>query len=113
MSEPTMDSEDQALNELFSTLAVEDDGFSSRVVSRLRRRLWMRRSVLPAAILLGLAIAGRPALELLTYSPDSARRVTAEFVRAFAVPLSHLSGLSLVVMAAVLATIVLTVADEY
>lgn len=59
------DEEDLALEALFASEPIADDGFSERVVARINRRAWTRRLVLPLAAAAGLAIAAKPALELL------------------------------------------------
>jgi hypothetical protein len=58
--------EDARLALLFRAAAapVADDGFSDRVMGRIRRRAWQRRLVLAGAGAAGLAIAWRPACDL-------------------------------------------------
>ena len=64
MVERMKDDEDLVLEALFSAEPIADEGFSNKVVSRVRRRLWIRRLSLPVAAVVGLVIALPPALEL-------------------------------------------------
>lgn len=64
MVERTKSEEDRALEALFASEPVADNGFSAAVVKRLEKRLWLRRVALPTAIALGLAIAVKPLLGL-------------------------------------------------
>jgi hypothetical protein len=59
------DNEDKKLESLFRLEPVRDDGFSSRVVTRLKRRLWIRRLTLPVAFVLGAAVALKPLSQLV------------------------------------------------
>ncbi len=68
MADKLKDSEDQHLEELFRSPSVEDNGFSARVVRRVRQRLWLRRLSLPVAVCVGLPIAMAPATELFRYA---------------------------------------------
>ena len=69
MAERLKDSEDRALEALFRSEPVPDDGFSASVVSRVRRRLWVQRFTLPAALLVGALIAAKPLLQLGSLLP--------------------------------------------
>ena len=78
MAEKLKDAEDRLLESMFKVEPIDDDGFSKRIVTRIRRRLWLRRLALPVAMLVGGAIAIKPATELviavtklLTVVPDS------------------------------------------
>ncbi len=63
------DSEDRLLESLFGSEPVLDNGFSTRVLTRLNRRLWVRRLALPIALLIGTAIAVKPLSQLvMTFS---------------------------------------------
>ncbi len=65
MVEKLKDAEDRMLEAMFQARPVADDGFSRRVVSRIRRRLWVRRLALPIAMLIGGAIAIKPLSQLV------------------------------------------------
>ena len=66
MAERLKDAEDRMLESMFQSESIADDGFSRRVVSRIRRRLWIRRLALPVAMLLGGAVAIKPLSQLVT-----------------------------------------------
>jgi hypothetical protein len=64
MVERLKDKEDLKLEALFRSESVADDGFSARVVSRVRRQMWIRRLSLPTALVIGGVIAVKPLLQL-------------------------------------------------
>jgi hypothetical protein len=64
MANRLKDSEDRLLESLFRFEPVGDEGFSRRVVSRIRRGIWLRRLALPVAMLIGGSIAAKPAIQL-------------------------------------------------
>lgn len=64
MAERLKDPEDRMLETLFAAGPIADDGFSEQIVGRIRRRLWMRRLCVMAALLLGGAVALKPSLAL-------------------------------------------------
>ena len=65
MAERLKDEDDAKLEALFRSAPLEDDGFSDRVVWRVRRGILIRRWTLPLAVLIGGFIAAKPASELL------------------------------------------------
>ena len=68
MAEKIQDAEDRLLESMFQANSAEiaDDGFSDRVVRRIRRQMWIRRLALPVALIVGGAIAVKPAAQLLS-----------------------------------------------
>ena len=64
MAERLKDSEDLKLEALFRSEPVLDDGFSASIVSRVRRRMWVRRLSLPTAFAIGVIIAAKPLMQL-------------------------------------------------
>ena len=66
MVDKLKDAEDRMLESLFQSEPIADDGFSRRVVTRIRRRLWIRRLALPVAMLVGGAVAIKPLSQLVT-----------------------------------------------
>ena len=101
MADRLKDNEDLALEALFQAEPIADDGFSSRVVSRLRRRIWTRRVTLPLAVFLGSAVAAKPASVLLASLGDALSNVPGV---ASALPLSsQLSPYTLVASGMLLA----------
>jgi hypothetical protein len=65
MVEKLKDAEDRLLEAMFRSEPIPDDGFSGRVVTRIRRDIWVRRLALPVAMLIGGAFAVKPASQLL------------------------------------------------
>lgn len=59
------DKEDLKLESLFRSSPIEDAGFSGRVVSRIRRQIWIRRLALPIAFVVGGAVAVKPLSQLV------------------------------------------------
>lgn len=59
------DTEDLKLESLFRSPPIEDAGFSGRVVSKIRRQIWIRRLALPIAFVVGGAVAVRPLSQLV------------------------------------------------
>ncbi len=66
MAERIKDAEDRLLESMFESQPIADDGFSVRVVRKVRRRLWLRRLALPVAALIGGAISIKPLADLVT-----------------------------------------------
>jgi len=69
MAERLKDSEDLKLEALFGFEPVPDDGFSARLVSRVRRRMWVQRLSLPIAFVIGVIIAAKPLMQLAGLVP--------------------------------------------
>ena len=65
MADKIKDAQDRMLDSMFASDPIADNGFSNRVVRRIQRRLWLRRLSMPIAIVLGLALAFQPAMDLL------------------------------------------------
>ncbi|MEX0975671.1 MAG: hypothetical protein WDZ50_01070 [Woeseia sp.] len=59
------DKEDLKLEALFHSAAIDDAGFSDRIVRRIRWQIRVRRYSLPVAMLIGGLIAAKPAIDLL------------------------------------------------
>jgi len=95
MAEKIKDSTDRLLESMFQTGPVADDGFSNRVVARIRRGIWVRRLALPIAMLIGAAIAVKPATQLLVIVPRLLEFVPADMLST---PMSLLPQLQVVVL---------------
>jgi len=78
MAEKTQDAEDRLLNAMFQAEPIADAGFSDRVVRRIRRQMWVRRLALPIAMVVGAAIAVKPASQLLSIGSQVFDSVAAE-----------------------------------
>jgi len=64
MADKIRDAEDRLLESMFRSKPIDDGGFSDRIITRIRRRLWLRRLTLPIAMLAGAAIAIKPLLQV-------------------------------------------------
>jgi hypothetical protein len=65
MADRLKDEEDRKLEALFASEPIADDGFSARVMARVRRQIWVRRLSLPLAFVIGASIAARPLMQLV------------------------------------------------
>ena len=65
MADKIKDSEDRFLESIFKSGPIADNGFSAGVMSKLKRRLWIRRLALPIAFLVGGVIALKPLSQLV------------------------------------------------
>ena len=107
MAERLKDVEDRRLEALFQTAPIADDGFSVRVVSRVRRRIWVRRLSLPVAIVVGGLIGLKPLVELAGVLPNLLRLLPTEMLALETLPVGDLPQLSTMLFGA---TIVMAVA---
>ena len=90
MAERLKDKEDLKLEALFRSESVADDGFSAKVVSRVRRQMWIRRLSLPTAFVIGAVIAAKPVMQLAGLVPKVVSIVPQGIVNSFDLPLSGL-----------------------
>jgi hypothetical protein len=79
MAEKLKDAEDRLLESMFAAEPIADDGFSQRIVTHIRRRVWVRRLALPVAMLVGGLVAFKPAMQLVTVSSTLLGVVPREF----------------------------------
>ncbi len=77
MAERIKDEQDRLLESMFESAPIADDGFSARVVKRIRRRLWLQRLALPVAAIVGGAVAIRPLADLVTVLANLSFSVTS------------------------------------
>ena len=80
MAELLKDEQDRILEAMFASEPVADDGFSARIVKRVRRRLWLRRIILPVATVLGLLVSFKPLTQLVETLAGLARLLPLESV---------------------------------
>jgi hypothetical protein len=80
MAEKLKDAEDRLLESMFRSEPIADDGFSRRVLTQIRRRLWVRRLALPVAIVIGGAFAIKPATQLVAAAAKLLAVVPQEMV---------------------------------
>lgn len=100
MAEKIQDAEDRLLDEMFQVNAIADDGFSDRVVRKIRRQMWVRRLALPIAMVVGAAIAVKPATQLLGIGAQvldslAVDSVLPQTVIATQLPLFLMAGMAL------------------
>ena len=96
------DVEDLELESLFRSQPVQDDGFSVNVVSRVRRRIWVRRLALPVAITIGTLISAKPLLQLAGAVPKLLMIVPDRLGSLNSLPLTSLPQNSTVIFGAML-----------
>ncbi len=109
MADKIKDAEDHLLESLFRSEEIADNGFSKRVITRIRRRIWLRRLALPGAMLIGAAIAARPLFDLLTATsklltavPESVLNMPSTLLPQFQVPAFGTMLAQTIVFAAIL-----------
>jgi hypothetical protein len=95
MAEKTSDAVDRLLASAFAAEPIADDGFSNRIVTRLRRRLWVNRLALPVAVLVGAAFALQPAVQIIGALLPLLNTVPVELASA---PLQFLPQIQLIVL---------------
>ena len=88
MAERQKDNEDLVLEALFRAEPIADDGFSKRVVARVRRRVWTRRVTLPVAVVVGSVVAAEPVVSLLRTAVELLSTVSGAAVTPDWVPSS-------------------------
>ena len=95
MAEKLRDAEDRMLESLFASEPIADDGFSERVVGQIRRRIWIRRLALPVAMIIGGAIAIKPASQLVMAASKLLTAVPQDVVVGSADWLPAMSGIAI------------------
>ena len=90
MAERLKDSEDLKLEALFRSEPVLDEGFSARIVSRVQRKMWIRRMSLPIAFVAGAIIAAKPLTQLVGLVPKLVSIVPQSLTSVFDF---HLGGM--------------------
>lgn len=105
MADKITDSEDQWLRDALRAEPIADDGFSVRVVRRVRRKLWLRRLALPVAAAIGATIAIKPLASLTAVFANLASQVT--IAEQLAGPVEWLPPLHLLITGAMLLVVVL------
>ncbi len=102
MADRLKDAEDLMLEALFRSEPVQDDGFSARVVSRVRRRMWVQRLSLPAAFVIGAIFAAKPFVQLVEFVPQIVGMLPQGVARIVDLPLDGIPQLSTIVLAVLL-----------
>ena len=99
MADRLKDAEDRLLESMFDAAPIADDGFSERIVRRIKRRLWLRRLALPIAVLIGTAIAVEPAVDFVQALLGLSELMPSKLV---SVPIDWIPQLQIVVLAGML-----------
>lgn len=102
MVERMKDEADAKLEEMFGTGDVPDGGFSVRVMSSVRRRIWVRRLSLPIAISIGLAISARPLIQLVGILPGLLNSVFGQTINVEVVSFGDVKQLAIMLLGATL-----------
>ena len=102
MAERMKDEADAKLESLFGTGDVPDDGFSARVMSGVRRRIWVRRLTLPIAIAIGLAISAKPLIQLVGILPGLLNSVFGRTINVEVVSFGDAQQLTIMLLGATL-----------
>jgi hypothetical protein len=102
MAERIKDKEDLKLESMFRSEPLADDGFSAKIVSRVRHQMWIRRLSLPAGIGVGAAIAAKPVLQLAGIAPNLLNSVAGGLVSLDKISLGGLPQASTIILGATL-----------
>jgi hypothetical protein len=109
MADRLKDELDLKLEAVFGSEPVPDDGFSERVVSRVRRQVWVQRLSLPIAILVGAALAAKPFWQLVEFFPTFLKSLSPVVSGSVDLPVGSMPQLSTVVMAILVVAVTLIV----
>jgi hypothetical protein len=107
MAEKLKDEADKALESLFGPAPVRDDGFSLRVVARVRRQMWIRRLSLPVAFLIGIVISAKPLMQLASALPNLLGSVPVSSLSLDGLPISSFPASSTMILGLMLLATVL------
>ena len=95
MAERIKDEQDRMLESLFASEPIADNGFSTRVVRQVRRRIWLRRLTLPTATLVGALVAFKPLAQLVTVVAGLSRMIPQDVLGVSAIVVPQLPMLVL------------------
>lgn len=109
MADRLKDSEDLKLEALFRSEPVPDNGFSGRIVARIRRRMWLQRLTLPAAIGTGAMIALKPVAQLASVVPTVVAIVPQDIMGMVVLPVEGLIEGPTIVLGGILLAVMLMV----
>jgi hypothetical protein len=90
MAEKIKDEQDRFLESLFAAESLADDGFSAAIVAKVKRRLWLRRMLLPAAAAIGGSVAINPLAELVRAVQSAVVLVPVDLVSEITVSIPRL-----------------------
>jgi len=103
------DAADLKLEALFSSEPVRDDGFSAKVVTRVRRQIWVQRLSLPTAIVIGVILAAKPFFQLVEYIPKVLDLVPRGWANIVDLPLDGMPQLSTIVLGVMLLAVTMMI----
>ena len=112
MAERMKDTEDAALEALFRSEPIADDGFSARVLSKVRRRVWVRRLALPLAVIAGAAISAPAIRDVAVIMNDLAAMLSTGSLGLSTAILPQTSAVLLVAAATIAALFALPAFDD-
>ena len=78
-----------------------------RVVSRVRRQMWVQRLSLPIAFIIGAIVSAKPLMQFANALPDLLGSVPAVELSLAGLPISSLPQTSTIIMGVMLLAIVL------
>lgn len=102
MADRLKDETDTALDSLFRSESVRDDGFSVRVVARVRRQMWVQRLSLPVAFVIGAVLSAKPLIQFANALPDLLGSVPAVGLSLERLSISSLPQTSTIIMGVML-----------
>ena len=105
MAERMKDEADAKLTAMFESSPVADDGFSARVMSEVRRRMWVRRLSLPIALAIGLAISAKPIAQLAGIVPGLLNSVFGRTINLEAFALADTRQMAIMLFGGTLAMV--------
>jgi hypothetical protein len=109
MADRLKDDDDTRLESLFRSAPVRDDGFSARIVSRVRRKLWVQRLSLPVAFVVGGALSIKPMLQLVSSIATLTGAIPDGISKLEHLPVGVMPQLSTIIMGAALLGILLMI----
>ena len=102
MADRIKDKEDLALEALFRSDPVQDDGFTAKVMAQVRRTIWVRRLSMPIAVAIGAAISAKPLIQAVTVVPGLLNSIFGSSVGFDRLPVDSLPQLSTMLIGATL-----------
>lgn len=109
MAEKLKDELDLSLESMFGSEPIRDDGFSVRIVSRVRRQMWVRRLSMPVALLAASVIGAQPLLGLVGFVRKLLGSVPVERLLANSLPTIDAPQIATLIMGVALLGIVMMI----
>ena len=107
MAERIKDAKDRHLEALLRSAPIADEGFSVRVVSKVRHRMWVRRLSMPIAVAVGALIGAKPLMQIVGALPGLLTSIFGNAVSFDSLSVGDLPQLSTVLFGAALAMLML------